>query len=102
MRRKLELDLTAAGTGKVVLDGLDVSHVVNGVELRARVSDVTRATLMLSAPELVASLDAEVLTVLRVTPPRRRPGGRGRRVAWAIGSALVWLGERMWSWAIRA
>ena len=46
----LKVDLGASGTGKVLVDGQDVSNAIRGVTIRAAVGEMTTAELDVIAP----------------------------------------------------
>lgn len=50
--REVHLVIDPHGRGSIVVDGVDLSLAVNGVELQSQVGDTTRMSLSLVAPRI--------------------------------------------------
>lgn len=61
MTARLKLAIGPTGLGTVELDGEDISSNVRGVDLSCSVDEWTRATLHLSAVDVDADVEAEVV-----------------------------------------
>ncbi len=57
---KVELNVNAAGMGKILIDGKDMSCLVTGMEISVEVGQTTKMTLHCIIPELTAKLQGDV------------------------------------------
>lgn len=54
------IEVTNGGTGKVIIDGYDLSNHVNALDLSARVGELTRLTLYTAGNPKITRFDGEV------------------------------------------
>lgn len=59
-RPKLTINVDGLGQGSFVVDGHDISRLVNGFEIKSKVGNVTEVTLNIVAPELDMNIETEL------------------------------------------
>ena len=68
MNRKIEFTINGNGTGRTVIDGKDISHMVRGVAIHSSVGNITSVTLDLIGEVIVTAENPKVF----IADPRGR------------------------------
>lgn len=74
--RKVELTVAPNGTGKLLVNGVDLSRLVQKVEIVAGAHDATRVTLHMVALQIEAHATPEQLAIIKEIDEERERSGR--------------------------